>query len=64
MVPTRIDRSAGPTLPPLHSVHQFEKVEQFVICSPHDNASWEAFEEMLANAEDFYQALKIPYQVH
>lgn len=44
-------------------MHQFEKVEQFVVCSPHDNASWEAFEEMLANAEEFYQALKIPYQV-
>lgn len=34
-----------------------------MVCSPHDNASWELFEEMLANAEEFYQALKIPYQV-
>jgi seryl-tRNA synthetase len=34
---------------------QFEKVEQFVITSPEGNASWEAMEEMLANAEEFYQ---------
>lgn len=44
-------------------VHQFEKVEQFVIASPHDNASWEAMEEMLTNAEDFYQSLGLPYRV-
>lgn len=36
-------------------IHQFEKVEQFVIASPEGNASWEAMEEMLANSEDFYQ---------
>ncbi len=28
-------------------VHQFEKVEQFVITSPHDDKSWEALEEMI-----------------
>ena len=44
-------------------VHQFEKVEQFVICSPDDNTSWKLLEEMIKNAEDFYQALKIPYRV-
>jgi seryl-tRNA synthetase len=43
-------------------IHQFEKVEQFVICSPEDNQSWEMMEEMLGNAEDFYQALNIPYR--
>jgi seryl-tRNA synthetase len=37
-------------------------VEQFVITSPHDNASWEAMEEMLTNAEDFYQSLGLPYR--
>ncbi|VDK85367.1 unnamed protein product, partial [Onchocerca ochengi] len=26
-------------------VHQFEKVEQFVLCSPHDNESWKMFDE-------------------
>ncbi|GLC51005.1 hypothetical protein PLESTB_000455800 [Pleodorina starrii] len=44
-------------------IHQFEKVEQFVIASPEGNGSWEAMEEMLANAEDFYQALGLPYRV-
>lgn len=37
-------------------IHQFEKVEQFVICSPDGDASWAMMEEMLTNAEDFYQA--------
>lgn len=44
-------------------VHQFEKVEQFVLTSPHDNASWEMMDEMIANAEQFYQSLGIPYQI-
>ena len=44
-------------------VHQFEKVEQFTVTSPLGNASWEALEEMLATAEEFYQALNLPYQV-
>ncbi|KAF8063832.1 Serine--tRNA ligase [Scenedesmus sp. PABB004] len=44
-------------------IHQFEKVEQFVICSPEGNQSWEVMEEMLGNAEEFYQALGLPYRV-
>jgi len=42
-------------------VHQFEKIEQFVITSP--EKSWEMHEEMLKTSEEFYQSLKIPYQV-
>lgn len=42
-------------------VHQFEKIEQFVISAP--SKSWDAFHEMVGNAEMFYQALGIPYQV-
>ena len=42
-------------------VHQFEKVEQFVICNPAD--SWNHFHEMIANSEDFYKSLGISYQV-
>jgi seryl-tRNA synthetase len=38
-------------------------VEQFFVTSPDNNASWAALEEMLTNAEDFYQALDVPYQV-
>ncbi|CAN8005280.1 unnamed protein product [Ixodes pacificus] len=44
-------------------VHQFEKVEQFCITSPHDNKSWEMFDEMIGNAEEFCQKLGIPYRV-
>ncbi|KAG8451376.1 hypothetical protein GDO86_003544 [Hymenochirus boettgeri] len=44
-------------------VHQFEKIEQFVFASPHDNKSWEMFEEMIITAEKFYQMLGIPYRI-
>ena len=44
-------------------MHQFEKVEQFVVCSPDGNESWQLLEEMLSNAEEFYQSLDIPYRV-
>ena len=58
-------------------VHQFEKVssqycephlialfkvEQFVICSPHDDESWKIMDEMIGNAESFCQMLNIPYR--
>lgn len=39
------------------------QIEQFVYSSPHDNKSWEIFEEMMATAEEFYQSLGIPYHV-
>merc|ERR1712165_60009 len=44
-------------------VHQFEKVEQFVICSPHDDESWKIMDEMIGNAESFCQMLNIPYRI-
>ncbi|KAF2630242.1 serine-tRNA ligase [Macroventuria anomochaeta] len=42
-------------------IHQFEKVEQFIITHP--EKSWEAFDSMLATSEEFYQSLGLPYQV-
>lgn len=42
-------------------VHQFEKVEQFVISEP--KKSWEMFDIMIANSEAFYQSLGLRYQV-
>lgn len=42
-------------------VHQFEKVEQFCITTP--DKSWEMFEQMIANSEEFYQSLGLPYRV-
>ncbi|KAM5441629.1 Cytosolic seryl-tRNA synthetase [Microsporum ferrugineum] len=42
-------------------VHQFEKIEQFLITKPEE--SWKAFDEMIDTSEEFYKSLKIPYQV-
>ncbi|EMR61918.1 putative seryl-trna synthetase protein [Eutypa lata UCREL1] len=42
-------------------VHQFEKVEQFVLTDP--EKSWEMFDEMFSTSEGFYQSLGLPYQV-
>ncbi len=42
-------------------VHQFNKVEQIVICKPED--SWEWHEKLIANAEEFFQLLELPYRV-
>lgn len=42
-------------------VHQFEKIEQFCITDP--EKSWEEFDFMISNAEEFYKLLKIPYQI-
>ncbi|KAK9072243.1 hypothetical protein SSX86_008676 [Deinandra increscens subsp. villosa] len=44
-------------------VHQFEKIEQFCLTKPSANESWEMHEEMIKNSEEFYQMLKLPYQV-
>jgi len=45
----------------LFRVHQFTKVEQFVFCKPED--SWNIHEELLANAEEIFQKLEIPYHI-
>jgi len=42
-------------------VHQFDKVEQFVYSSP--QTSWDEFEKLIGNAEEFCQSLNIPYQI-
>lgn len=42
-------------------VHQFEKIEQFIVAAP--SKSWEHFNEMVGNAEKFYQSLELPYRV-
>lgn len=42
-------------------VHQFEKVEQFVLCDPEE--SWEILEQMVQTSEDFIRSLEIPYRV-
>jgi seryl-tRNA synthetase len=42
-------------------VHQFNKIEQFIFCKPED--SWGFHEEILANAEQLFQGLELPYRV-
>ena len=42
-------------------VHHFNKVEQFVFCKPED--SWAFHEEMIANAEEIFRELGLPYRV-
>ncbi len=41
--------------------HQFNKVEQFVFCEPKD--SWKIHEELVQNAEEIVQKLRLPYRV-
>jgi len=42
-------------------IHQFEKVEQFIFCKPEDSPN--EHEKLLANAEEFFQVMRIPYRV-
>ena len=42
-------------------VHQFNKIEQLVFSKPED--SWEIHEELIANAEEIFRALELPYRV-
>jgi seryl-tRNA synthetase len=42
-------------------VHQFTKIEQFVFCKPEE--SWKIHEEILKNAEEFFQSIGIHYHV-
>jgi len=41
--------------------HQFNKIEQFVFSKPED--SWHIHEELVGNAEEIVQKLKLPYRV-
>jgi seryl-tRNA synthetase len=41
--------------------HQFNKIEQFIFCTPEQ--SWQLHEELLGNAENLVQKLGLPYQV-
>ena len=55
--------SAGKDVRGLLRVHQFVKVEQYVICEADDAQSAEWHARLLGLAEDLLQALEIPYQV-
>ncbi|HVW66462.1 MAG TPA: serine--tRNA ligase [Candidatus Peribacteraceae bacterium] len=47
----------------LYRVHQFQKVEQVVLCKNDPDESARMHAEILKNAEDVLQALKLPYRV-
>jgi seryl-tRNA synthetase len=55
--------SAGKDVRGLLRVHQFVKVEQYVICEADETQSAEWHTRLLQLAEDLLQALEIPYQV-
>ena len=42
-------------------VHQFHKVEQFVYARPEE--SWDLLEKLIANAEELFRGLELPYRV-
>src|SRR3954451_5389165 len=55
--------SAGKDVRGLLRVHQFVKVEQYVICEADDSQSAEWHAKLLVLAESLLQAMEIPYQV-
>lgn len=44
-------------------VHQFDKIEQFVVCSPREDDSWRMLEELIQTSQDFNESLGLPYRV-
>ncbi|KAL0489759.1 seryl-tRNA synthetase [Acrasis kona] len=44
-------------------VHQFEKIEQFVVTSPFGNESWHEMDLMINCSEEFYKSLDLPFRI-
>ena len=55
--------AAGKDTYGLYRIHQFDKVEQVVICENSPETSRKFHEEILANAETVMQALGLPYRI-
>ncbi len=55
--------AAGKDTYGLYRIHQFDKVEQVVICRNSDEESARFHEEILANSEGVMKALGLPYRV-
>jgi len=47
----------------LYRIHQFQKVEQVILCEADPDASAKLHAEILQNAEDILQALMLPYRI-
>lgn len=55
--------SAGRDVRGLYRVHQFQKVEQVVVCGADEKLARAEHLALLANSEDILQALELPYRV-
>jgi seryl-tRNA synthetase len=55
--------SAGRDVRGLLRVHQFYKVEQYVMCAADQDESARWFDALLANAEALVRALEVPYRI-
>jgi len=55
--------AAGKDTAGLYRVHQFDKVEQVIVHKADDAEHIAIHEEIIKNAEDILQALKLPYRV-
>ncbi|UCG47991.1 MAG: serine--tRNA ligase [Phycisphaerales bacterium] len=55
--------AAGKDTYGLYRIHQFDKVEQVVVCKNSEQESNGFHEEILANAEGVMRALELPYRV-
>ena len=55
--------SAGRDVRGLIRVHEFRKVEQYVLCRADQEEGLKWFERLLSNAEGLLQALELPYRV-
>jgi seryl-tRNA synthetase len=55
--------AAGKDTAGLYRVHQFDKVEQVIVHKADDAEHIALHEEIIRNAEDILQALKLPYRV-
>ncbi|MFH0851140.1 MAG: serine--tRNA ligase [Candidatus Peregrinibacteria bacterium] len=47
----------------LYRIHQFDKVEQVVLCPANTDIALDLFEEIRTNAEEVLQMLNLPYRV-
>ena len=55
--------AAGKDTHGLYRIHQFDKVEQVIICENDEEKSKEYHQEILKNSEDVMQAFDIPYRI-
>ncbi len=55
--------AAGKDTHGLYRIHQFDKVEQVIVCKNDPDESAKFHDEILSNAEGMMQALELPYRI-